>query len=109
MSKKEKFLKAIEEMLGGNIDIDHAICENLDDKTEITFLGYKLVEKLSKSWSKFSGDCNYPVGDRNEYTRHFYGGTLWTGEQRELRMSLLEHMKSEILKLTDEEVKEMFK
>ena len=68
-------------------------------------LGYLIVETFSPTWENFTGDESFPVCDPDTYLRL---SNLWTGGQLELRMSLLEHIKSELLKLTDEEVEEMF-
>lgn len=108
MSKKEKLLKAIEEMLEGNVDTTIAICENLSKKTETFSLGYDVVEKFSPSWKYYSGCEFFPVSGEEVWYDNYRKDSHWMGEQRELRISLLEHMKSEILKLTDEEVEEMF-
>ena len=111
MSKKDLLLNAIEDMLNGNIDKTNAICENLDVKLGGSLLnGYDIVKILSPSWKHFSGEPSYPVsGETTWDTINFDNPELWwTGEQLELRMSLLEHIKSELLKLTDEEVEDIF-
>ena len=112
MSKKDLLLNAIEEMLNGNIDKTNAICENLDVKLGGSLLnGYDIVKILSPSWKHFSGEPSYPVsGETTWDTINFDNPELWwTGEQLELRMSLLEHIKSEVIKLSNEEFEEMFK
>lgn len=106
-SKRKLLLNAIEGMFNGNIDERVAICENLDALTEKFLLGYKIINKLSPSWIHFSGDKTYPISGDIEWVKQFEGNSLWKGEQRELRFSLLEHLKSELLKLTDEDVEEL--
>ena len=75
-----------------------------------SWAGFKAVREFSKSWEHCSGDVNYPVSGEEIWDQGL-DDTLfwWTGEQLELRMSLLEHIKCEVLKLSDEEFEEMFK
>lgn len=111
MNKKDLLLNAIEDLLAGNFNQNHALCENICKKVGSRWLGYKVVIKFSPSWKHYSGEESYPIsgvivwdeGLRND--SNFW----WTGEQLELRMSLLEHIKSEVLKLSNEEFEEMFK
>lgn len=106
MSKKTLLLSVVQEMLDGNIlCASCGICANIDDLAELNGLGYLLVETFSPTWENFTGDEGFPVCDPDTYARL---SNLWAGKQLELRMSLLEHIKSELLKLTDEEVEEMF-
>ena len=109
MNKKGLLLNAIEDMLSGNIDENNPICENLDNLEGIPY-PYTVVRKLSPNWEYFSGDVNYPVSGEEIWNQGL-DDTLfwWTGEQLELRMSLLEHIKCEVSKLTNEEFEEMFK
>lgn len=109
MSKKELLLNAIEYMLNNNINELYGVCENLDNLTKREWFGYSVVEKFSETWEDFSGDKNYPISSRGDMLVHLENRSLWVGEQRELRMSLLEHIKSEVLKLSDEEFEEVFK
>lgn len=109
MNKKELLLNAIEEMLSGKINENEGICENLDILTDEIWLGCEVVENLSGSWKQFSGHVQYPVSGRLVWIDCSENGTFWVGEQRELRISLLEHIKSEVLKLSDEEFEEMLK
>ena len=108
MNNKELLLNAIEGLLAGDINKTYALCENICQKTDKFLLGYDVVRKFSKTWEHYSGDATYPVSGMREWKRCYY--TLWwTGEQLELRMSLLKHIKCEVLKLTNEEFEEMFK
>ena len=111
MSKKDLLLNAIEEMLKGNIDKTNAICENLDVLTTYHRIGYRSVKILSKTWEHYSGEEGYPVSGEFVWDKINWDNPelWWTGEQLELRMSLLEHIKSEVLKLSNEEFEEMFK
>ena len=111
MSKKDLLLNAIEDLLAGDINQNHALCENICQKTDKFWLGYDVVSKFSNSWEHYSGDDSYPVSGLQEWNRCYdTDKTLWwTGEQLELRMSLLEHIKYEVLKLSNEEFEEMFK
>lgn len=111
MNKKGLLLKAIEDLLAGEINENHALCENICQKTDKFWLGYEVVSKFSNSWEHYSGDDSYSVSGEEVWNRCYYTDkTLWwTGEQLELRMSLLEHIKSEVLKLSNEEFEEMFK
>lgn len=106
-SKRELLVNAIEDMLNGNINEEYAICCNLDNNFDITLDAYKFVEIFSKGWDKHSGDVNYPVGNSDIWGKCLEDETFWEGEQRELRFSLLEHLKSELLRRTDEEVEEL--
>lgn len=109
MNKKELLLNAIEELLRGNINKVNAICENLDSITGQYWLGSGAVEYFSTTWEYFSGNVCYPVSGRVAWTKVYYNNrSFWDGEQGELRMSLLEHIKSEVLKLSDEAVEEVF-
>ena len=80
-------------------------------KTDKFWLGYDVVTKFSNSWEHYSGDDSYPVSGLQEWNRCYYTDkTLWwAGEQLELRMSLLKHIKCKVLKLSNEEFEEMFK
>ena len=111
MSKKDLLLNAIEDMLNGSIDKTNAICENLDSLTFRARIAYLCVKEFSKTWEYYSGEEGYPVSGEFVWdTINFDNPELWwTGEQLELRMSLLEHIKSEVLKLSNEEFEEMFK
>lgn len=109
MSKKTLLLNAVQEMLDGNIDSNFPICENIRKQLSQSMLGYVVVKKLSTNWSNYSGEPSYPVSGEKIWNNGMGNNSFWwTGEQLELRMSLLEHIKSELLKLTDEEVEEMF-
>ena len=111
MNKKDLLLNAIEEMLNGNIDRTQAICENLDVLTMRLRIGYQSVKIFSKTWEHCSGEEGYPVSGEIVWDKINWDNPemWWTGEQLELRMSLLEHIKSEVLKLSNEEFEEMFK
>ena len=111
MNKKDLLLNAIEDMLKGNIDKTNAICENLDILTGESTLAYRSVKILSKTWEHYSGEEGYPVSGESVWDKINWTNPhlWWTGEQLELRMSLLEHIKTEVLKLSNEEFEEMFK
>ena len=111
MNKKGLLLNAIEDLLAGDINQNHALWQNICHKTDKFWLGYDVITKFSETWEHYSGDDSYPVSGMREWNRCYdTDKTLWwVGEQLELRMSLLEHIKSEVLKLSDEEFEEMFK
>ena len=111
MNKKELLLNAIEDLLAGKIDRSYALCDNICKKVNDSWLGYKTVKEFSKSWEHYSGEERYPVSGEEVWEEGLYNDTLfwWTGEQLELRISLLEHIKCEVLKLSDEDFEEMFK
>ena len=111
MNNKELLLNAIEDLLAGDINENHALCENICQKTDKFWLGYGVITKFSNSWEHYSGDDSYPVSGLQEWDRCYdTDKTLWwTGEQLELRMSLLKHIKCEVLKLSNEEFEEVFK
>ena len=111
MNNKELLLNAIEDLLAGNIDQRVALCANICKKVNDSWLGYKTVKEFSKSWEHYSGEERYPVSGEEVWEEGLYNDTLfwWTGEQLELRISLLEHIKCEVLKLSDEDFEEMFK
>ena len=111
MSKKDLLINAIEDLLAGDINQNHALCENICQKTDKFWLGYEVVSKFSNSWEHYSGDDGYPVSGEEVWDRCYdTDKTLWwTGEQLELRMSLLKHIKCEVLKYSDEEFEEVFK
>ena len=111
MNNKELLLNAIEDLLAGDINENHALCENICQKTDKFWLGYDIITKFSKTWEHYSGCDSYPVSGMREWNRCYdTDKTLWwTGEQLELRMSLLEHIKCEVLKLSNEEFEEVFK
>lgn len=47
--------------------------------------------ELAKGWPKYSGDRTYPIpGGEGAYVAHMQARTLWTGEQRALRLELLD-------------------
>ena len=110
MNNKELLLNAIEDLLAGDINETYALCENICQKVGDSWTGFKAVREFSKSWEHCSGDVNYPVSGEEIWDQGL-DDTLfwWTGEQLELRMSLLEHIKLEVLKLSNEEFEEMFK
>lgn len=110
MNKKATLLDAIEQMLSGDINEAWGICENLDSISGECWLGYTAVEKFSNTWESFSGEVEYPVSGKNTWKEVWYSDdSFWEGEQRELRISLLKHIKSEVLKLSNKEFEEMFK
>ena len=111
MNKKDLLLNAIEDMLNGNIDKTNAICENLDILTDYSCSAYSCVNNFSKTWEHYSGEEGYPVVGEIVWDKINWDNPelWWTGEQLELRMSLLEHIKSEVLKLSNEEFEELFK
>lgn len=103
---KQLLLSAIEDMLSGDINESVAICENLCLKVGDDMIGYNVVRKLAYSWISYSGHRSYPVSGRKvweEGIKYSSKPFWWTGEQLELRMSLLEHIKSEVSKLSEEE------
>ena len=110
MNNKELLLNAIEDLLAGDINENYPLCDNIYKKVNDSWLGYKTVKEFSKSWEYCSGDVNYPVSGEEIWDQGL-DDTLfwWTGEQLELRMSLLKHIKCEVLKLSDEEFEEVFK
>jgi len=106
MSKKTLLLGAVQELLNGNIQYHSmGICSNICYITELDDVGFIAMEKFAHTWKNYSGDTGFPISGYLDYVN---SPNKWTGEQLELRMSLLEHIKSELLKLTDEEVEEMF-
>ena len=111
MNNKELLLNAIEDLLAGKVDRSCALCENVCKKVNSFDLGYHAVKKFSPSWEHYSGEESYPVSGEAVWDEGLYDDPLfwWTGEQLELRMSLLEHIKCEVLKLSNEEFEEMFK
>lgn len=111
MNKKDLLLNAIEDMLNGKINKINAICENLDVLTMRHRIGYQSVKIFSKTWKHYSGEECYPVSGETTWDIINVDDPelWWTGEQLELRMSLLEHIKLEVLKLSNEEFEEMFK
>ena len=110
MNKKDLLLNAIEEMLSGNVDKTIAICENLDILTCFNGTAYPSVSKFAKTWEHYSGERSYPVSGEEVWDEGLCNDSnfWWAGEQLELRMSLLEHIKAEVLKLSNEEFEEMF-
>jgi hypothetical protein len=110
MNNKELLINAIEDLLAGDINETYALCENICQKVGDSWAGFKAVREFSKSWEHCSGDVNYPVSGEEIWDQGL-DDTLfwWVGEQLEPRMSLLEHIKCEVLKLSDEEFEEMFK
>ena len=106
MNNKDLLLNAIEDLLAGDINENHALCENICQKTDKFWLGYKVVSKFSKTWEHYSGDDSYPVSGEEVWNEVSY--EWWKGEQLDLRMSLLEHIKCEVLKLPDEEFEDGF-
>ena len=111
MNKKDLLLNTIEGLLAGNFNQNHALCENICKKVGSRWLGYYVVNEFSPSWEHYSGEESYPISGEEVWNECSNSNkTLWwTGEQLELRMSLLEHIKSEVLKLSNEEFEEMFK
>ena len=111
MNNKELLLNAIEDLLAGDINDNYTLCDNICKKVNDSWLGYKTVKEFSKSWEHYSGEERYPVSGEEVWEEGLYNDTLfwWTGEQLELRISLLEHIKCEVLKLSDEDFEEMFK
>lgn len=110
MSKKSVLISAIEEMLSGNINKKYAICENLEIKVKQRF-AYSVTSKFCSSWENYSGEEHYPVGGESIWDKCLWTNppSFWEGEQRELRISLLKHIKSEVSKISEEEFEEVFK
>ena len=106
MNNKDLLLNAIEDLLAGDINENHALCENICQKTDKFWLGYVVITKFSNTWEHYSGDDSYPVSGEEVWNEVSY--EWWKGEQLDLRMSLLEHIKCEVLKLPDEEFEDGF-
>ena len=69
MNNKELLLNAIEDLLAGDINENHALCENICQKTDKLWLGYDVITKFSNSWEHYSGDDSYPVSGLQEWNR----------------------------------------
>ena len=107
MSKKELLLNAIEDMLNGDIEYNHAICGNLCRLTNTLWLGIDFVSKYCETWENFSGEKFYPISGEDSYDIHKEANSFREDDQLELRLSLLEHLKKELLSSSEEEIEEL--
>ncbi|BAV81032.1 hypothetical protein [Vibrio phage RYC] len=57
--------------------------------------GYCLIKLFSITWSKYSGELNYPVSGEGVYRKLKVSGR-WTGHQKQLRLELLQHIINEL-------------
>lgn len=70
----------------GPANIKLGICYSLDFLIEeASDVFYSLI----REWPQFSGNIMYPVSGSKTYREHSRKGTLWQGEQLDLRMSLI--------------------
>lgn len=82
-------------------DTSHGICNSVINQRRNTPVscGPHAVEAwmgcLFEKWPKFSGNHVFPIGASQSYGKHQSEGTLWEGEQGELRRELLEFMKQQ--------------
>ena len=69
------------------------ICGNLHD-----IVGGYIPEfsDIAVNWKHFSGEPEYPISGCDAYTENYRKGTLWVGEQRRLRIDLIDFTISEL-------------
>ena len=65
---------------------DYSICGNIWNS--LTF-NHDLKTEYCRSWEYYSGDYSYPVSGKAVYNSL---ENFWTGEQGELRFSLIDHL-----------------
>ena len=75
----------LSEVYDGRRDNGVGICSNV--RGHIT---WRLSDWLMKGWHYHTGKLVVVVPGR--YDSHWAAGTLWAGQQKHLRMSLLRHM-----------------
>jgi len=63
------------------------ICRHITDEVGIN--GEEVVWKYSKSWPRFSGQKEYPIGGESEFNSNT---NLWIGKSGKLRRSLCRHI-----------------
>lgn len=71
------------------------VADNIIDKiySEEIHMHFRIsLDCAVSEWSKYSEDLMFPIGGYSEYKFHKFEGTLWVGEQRELRLELIDLM-----------------
>ena len=91
MEIKEALLEIKENVVNGNTKkYRFGLCSVLNQLS--TSNGYLFVNTNCFDWKYFSGDVAYPVSGEEVWLVHADNGSLWEGEQLELRLSLIEHL-----------------
>lgn len=109
----QKILKALKALLD-DVTEGHtpnsSICNTLPDYNIDYTLQKYVLRKYLKTWKYFSGDPVFPVpGEKRKYDvkeyralrsyqKHKANKTLWKGEQRYYRISLLKHFIKKVRK-----------
>lgn len=75
----------------------YGICDNLLF-LDISSSDFKKFNRLCIDWPQFSGDSIYPVGGKCEFLYDLARDTLWVGDSRRLRMSLINFAIEELSK-----------
>lgn len=99
MNKKQKLLLAehLRSLASGGHPLNTywGICSEI--RSSFGEAGERLVKKHFKSWTKFSGSEDYPVGGMEEFNRV---DNLWIGKSGQLRRSLCRHIAKQLSKET---------
>ena len=102
--EQETLIDALERIKGGERRGFRGICGSLEailvDLSEDdsgVFDWFPPVEVFSKGWEHHSGSERYPVSGLFNYQHNTRQGTLWVGEQLELRMDLLDYLINQVL------------
>lgn len=91
MEIKEALLEIKENVLNGNTKrYEFGVCSVLNQLS--TSNGYLFVNANCIDWKYFSGDIAYPVSGEDVWEAHAHNGSLWKGEQLELRLSLIDYL-----------------
>lgn len=91
MEIKEALSILKEDVISGNMKKGHCgTCLLLSLLTE--YNAFRFVKENCREWEYFSGDYNYPVSGEEVFDYHTDNGSLWEGEQLELRLSLIDHL-----------------
>jgi len=81
---------------------DTGICGQVieEDPTAVGSM-YQILNRLFRSWPKFSGDAHYPVPsgiERVSAQSAYYQYAKWTGNYGKMRRKLLDHCINELEK-----------
>lgn len=93
MQIKEALLEIKDNVVNGNTKgYDFGVCSVLYQLSTPTSNCYAFVNTNCIDWEHFSGNMYYPVSGEEVWLVHARNGSLWKGEQLELRLSLIDHL-----------------
>lgn len=116
---KKQMSKHLNKLGTGEVEpkvIGLGICDELTQFTLENAIGYWsvfVVQELSKSWSEFSGEKDFPITDPeypdNPFKSYIYKANLWAGAYGEARKRLCLFLAEELKSVSVKEFKKMFK